>query len=198
MHKPRCRAQLVLTIVLVVGLHTSIVWTLWTTSRVPSTQTTSERLEFVFIAPTAEPAASMPRDPLGRVTGRVLSQRRNAANTPARVPDLPGANAESTAIHPPIDWAAELSRAAQDAATGKPTPNTREFGFPHPSATPDKPAQFAWNYAATHRVESLPQGGLLIHLNDNCVLLLFPFPFVACAIGKIKANGNLFEHMRDP
>jgi hypothetical protein len=47
-------------------------------------------------------------------------------------------------------------------------------------------------------VESLPQGGLLVHVNDNCVLLLFPLPFVGCAIGKIKTNGNLFEHMRDP
>jgi len=101
-------------------------------------------------------------------------------------------------MHPPTDWAAELSRTARDAASDKLTPNTRDFGFPHPLATPDKPAQFGWNYAATHRVESLPQGGVLVHINDNCVLILFPLPFVGCAIGKMKANGNLFEHMRDP
>jgi hypothetical protein len=196
MHRLRRRAQLVFTIALVIGLHASIVWMLWTPSRVPSTQATSERLEFVFIVPARQPVASVPRDLLGPVTGRVLSQRRNAANTAEPVPDVPHANDENNAIYPPTDWAAELSRAARDAASDK--PNTRDFGFPHPSATPDKPAQFGWNYAATHRVESLPQGGLLVHINDNCVLVLFPLPFVGCAIGKNKANGNLFEHMRDP
>jgi hypothetical protein len=158
-------------------------------------QPASERLEFVFIVPTVQPAASVPRYPLGRATGRV-SQRRNAANTAAPLPDLPDASDENNAIHPPTDWAAELSRAAREAASAK--PNTRDFGFPHPAATPGKPAQFGWNYAATHRVESLPQGGLLVHVNDNCVLVLFPLPFVGCGIGKTKANGNLFEHMRDP
>ena len=196
MYRLRRRAQLVCTIALVVGLHASIVWTLWTTSLARSTQATSERLEFVFIVPTAQPAASTLRDPLGRATGRALSQRRNAANTTVHVPDLLDANDENNAIHPPTDWAAELSRAARDAASEKPI--MRDFGFPHPAATPDKPVQFGWNYAATHRVESLPQGGLLVHVNDNCVLLLFPLPFVGCAIGKMKANGSLFEHMRDP
>src|ERR1700722_1407059 len=100
MHRPRRRAQLVFTIALVVGLHAGIVWTLWSTSHVTLTQTTPERLELVFIAPTEEPAASTPRDPLGRVTGKGLSQRRNAEKTPARVPDLPGTNDESTAFNP--------------------------------------------------------------------------------------------------
>jgi hypothetical protein len=198
MHRLRRRAQIICTIAVVVGLHASIVWTLWTTSRVPSTQAKSERLEFVFIVPTVQPVASTPRDPLGRVTGRVLAQRRNAADTAAGNRNGPAANDENNAIHPPPDWADELSRAARDVISNESMKNTRDFGFPHPLAVPDKPAQFGWNYAATHRVESLPQGGLLIHVNDNCVLLLFPLPFVGCAIGKIKANGNLFEHMRDP
>jgi hypothetical protein len=37
-----------------------------------------------------------------------------------------------------------------------------------------------------------------LHLNDNCVLILFPRPFAGCGIGKRKANGDLFEHMHDP
>jgi hypothetical protein len=64
-------------------------------------------------------------------------------------------------------------------------------------AQPRKPPQFAWNYAATHRVETLPQGGILIHINDNCALLIFPLPFVGCGIGKLPANGNLFEHLHE-
>jgi hypothetical protein len=30
------------------------------------------------------------------------------------------------------------------------------------------------------------------------VLVLFPLPFVGCGIGRKKADGDLFEHMRDP
>jgi len=43
----------------------------------------------------------------------------------------------------------------------------------------------------------VPGGGLAIHLNDHCVFLLFPLPFLGCGIGSKPANGDLFEHMRD-
>jgi hypothetical protein len=52
--------------------------------------------------------------------------------------------------------------------------------------------------AATHRIKAIPEGGLLLHLNDNCVLILFPRPVAGCGIGKRKVNGDLFEHMHDP
>jgi hypothetical protein len=117
----------------------------------------------------------------------------------ARTPNLPPSNNENNAIHPPPDWAAELSRAARDAVSNESPQNTRDFGFPHsPAAKPDKAGQFGWDYTATHRVESLPEGGLLVHINENCVFVLFPLPFVGCGIGKKKANGELFDHMRDP
>jgi hypothetical protein len=105
---------------------------------------------------------------------------------------------ENNAIHPPTDWASELSRAARDAASEGSTQKPRDFAFPHPSSTPTKAPEFGWDYVATHRVESIPEGGLLLHLNENCVLVLFPLPFVGCGIGRKEANGNLFEHMQDP
>ena len=112
--------------------------------------------------------------------------------------DVPPAGNENNAINPPPDWAAELSRAARDAVSNESSQNPRAFGHAYPSAaTPDKPAQFGWDYAATHRVEHIPGGGLLLHINDNCALVLFPLPLVGCAIGKRRANGELFEHMRD-
>jgi hypothetical protein len=195
----RRRAEVLCTIAVVLGLHLSIVWMLLTTSRAPSTPATSERLEFVFIVPPVQPAASMGRNPRGRVTRMVSSQRRNVRDTVARAPNLPAANDQDNAIHLPPDWATEMSRTARDAVSNKSAQNTRDFGFPHsPAAKPDKPAQFGWDYAATHRIESLPEGGLLVHLDDNCVLVLFPLPFIGCGIGKNKANGELFEHMRDP
>ena len=39
---------------------------------------------------------------------------------------------------------------------------------------------------------------MLLHLNDNCVLILFQVPFAGCGIRKKKADGDLFEHMHDP
>lgn len=38
---------------------------------------------------------------------------------------------------------------------------------------------------------------MLIHINDRCVLILFPLPFGACGIGKIPVRGDLFDHLRD-
>jgi hypothetical protein len=41
-------------------------------------------------------------------------------------------------------------------------------------------------------------GALLVHLNDNCVLVMAPLPFVFCSPGKRPANGDLFDHLNDP
>jgi hypothetical protein len=57
--------------------------------------------------------------------------------------------------------------------------------------------EFGWDRSHTHRVESLEDGGLLIHLNDRCVLVLMPFPLPFCGIGKIQARGDLLERMHD-
>lgn len=118
---------------------------------------------------------------------------------PLPVPRAAPEEHENNAIHPPTDWASELSRAARDAASDESTQKPRDFGFPHPSSAPTaKAPEFGWDYAATHRVESIPGGGLLLHVNDNCVVVLVPLPFFACGIGKKEANGDLFEHMHDP
>ena len=103
---------------------------------------------------------------------------------------------ENNAIHP--DWTHELQIAAKNTLANDLAKKRHEFDFAHAyPAAPKKPPQFAWNYAATHRVESLPQGGMLIHLGDNCVLLLLPLPLIGCAIGKPPANADLFEHMHE-
>jgi hypothetical protein len=103
------------------------------------------------------------------------------------------------AVQPHIDWAAELDRARRNSAAAGQSVHPREFGFPHASTAPvSKDPEFGWSYAATHRVEPLPGGGLLVNLNDNCVLVFAPLPLFVCAPGKKPANGDLFKHMRDP
>ncbi len=77
-------------------------------------------------------------------------------------------------------------------------PTQKDFGFPHLPAPPEKAPQFDWDYAATHRVEQIEGGGLLVHLDDHCVLVLFPLPFIGCGLGTKPANGDLFKNMGAP
>jgi hypothetical protein len=186
----RRRTQVSCTIAVVLVLHLTVVWLLLASSRVVSRRTESQSLEIVFVA---RPPVSFKGNFTGRVLDNAAPRRRDPA-IPLPVPQ----EDENNAIHPPIDWAGELSRAARDTASGKLTQKPRDFGFPHPSSAPIKAPRFGWDYVATHRIESIPEGGLLLHLNENCVLVLFPLPFVGCGIGKKKANGDLFEHMQDP
>jgi hypothetical protein len=181
------------TIAVVLGLHLTVVWLILATSRVFSRRTEAQSLEIVFIANAPVPSESNPKR---RVLENTTPRRRDAGSPLPMLHAVPQED-ENDAIHPLTDWAGELSRAARDAASNKSTQKPRAFGFPHPSSDPHKAPQFGWDYVATHRVESIPEGGLLLHLNENCVLVLFPLPFGGCGIGKKKANGLLFKHMYD-
>jgi hypothetical protein len=124
--------------------------------------------------------------------------RHRSDRRPALPLIAPPSNEEDNAIHPAPDWTAELHQAAKNAVANELAQKRHDFDFAHAyPRTPTKPPQFAWNYAATHRIEAIPGGGMLIHLGDNCVLLLLPLPMVGCGIGKHPANGGLFDHMHD-
>ena len=192
MEEPRRRAKFLCAIEVVLGLHLTVIWLLLATSRVLSFRTTSQSVEFVLIArPVVAPEHS-----------RVLengTRRRQITVKPPPIPGVRPQESENNAIPPPTDWAAEMSRVVNDAVSEKLAQKPRDFGFPHSPSVPDgKTPQFGWDYVATHRIEGIPEGGLLLHLNDNCVLILLPLPFAGCGIGKRKVDGNLFEHMHDP
>ncbi len=122
---------------------------------------------------------------------------------PARTPGstAPAPGAPSTAI----DWAAEATGAAsrwvaRDEAKGR---AARAFGVPPASAifapAPARTPGLAWNHARTHRVEALPGGVTVFHINDHCAIAFFwIMPFFGCSLGKIPTRGDLFEHMHDP
>lgn len=71
------------------------------------------------------------------------------------------------------------------------------FSFPRQPAPAAAVPKFGWDHASTHRLEALPQGGMLINLNDHCALVVYGFLFPFCRIGRIPVNGHLFDHMRD-
>jgi hypothetical protein len=117
-------------------------------------------------------------------------------------PALPAAADKPDA---PIDWSAEADLAVkQHAQLALATP-PRALDKHGAGADlngglgpdPKQKADFGWDYSHTHRVENIEGGGILIHISDRCVLVLFPLPFGGCSIGKIPARGDLLDHMHE-
>jgi hypothetical protein len=190
----RRQARLLLTLSLVLGVHFLIVWLLVSSPQL-SVGTKSGSLQLVWTAP---PVLSKTASEHGTMTqnARNIAPRHSADRKLSSI--APRSTEEDYAIHPAPDWAEELQLAAKHAVANQLAQKRHELDFAHAyPATPTKPPQFAWDYAATHRIEAIPEGGMLIHLGDSCVLVLFPLPFVGCGIGKPRANGDLFGHMHD-
>jgi hypothetical protein len=105
----------------------------------------------------------------------------------------------------PIDWNAEAESAIKqyaELAMATPPRALDKHGAGadlNGGLGPDRKqkSEFAWDRKHTQRLESIEGGGILLHLSDHCVLLVFPLPFVGCGIGKIPVRGDLFEHMHD-
>jgi hypothetical protein len=158
-----------------------------------------------FLEPTAAPATASQSIPAEQTLTHPTTR------TPAR-PPVPAAMApqpqpETQAITPPAevpDWRHELQIAANNQIQSdarrrsQPSPLApHDFSRVKPGSTDDTRREFGWSHAATHRVEEIPSGGLLIHLNERCAIAWVIFPFPVCQIGKIPTRGDLFDHMKD-
>ena len=190
------RQALLVTLSMVMGAHLIIIWLLVSSSRL-LVKTKSGSLQLIWIPrPALLDTAPEPQTSTERPAK--ISPRNQVYRTPALPSIAPRSNEEDNAIHTMPDWAEELHLAAKNAVANQLAQKRHELDFAHAFPTlPKKPPQFAWDYAATHRIEAIPGGGMLVHLNDNCVLILFPLPMIGCGIGKRPANGDLFEHRRD-
>jgi hypothetical protein len=137
-----------------------------------------------------------------------------AAPRPAPAPKAPSGKHQPASDHaitlppeapqrPDIDWQREAELAAQNAvADAEREGNFRDLS----SLTPlqrdwitrnhmePAPPGIHWQHP---RVQFIDRGVPIpiIWINDRCVLII---PLVFCGIGHISANGDLFEHMRDP
>jgi hypothetical protein len=198
MDQARNRLRFLLAAMAVAGLHAVIVWMLLTRMGVLRQPPVPRGLELFWLPPPTRP----PETVTNAVPPAPSSRIPQVSMPSPAVPDVPPGIAlppevaeptpeENNAIHPPIDWDGELSRAAKNAVSAQADKHYREFDFPRPPPALEKPAEFAWY----HRVES--QGGvLLVHLGNNCALVFFPLPFVGCSIGHKPANGDLFKGMK--
>ena len=180
----------------IVAFHIAVVWMLLAATRPVVMRSPSQNLQFVFIAPPVSPPRSSVRKAAPKSQRSV---RRNATPSSRVEPNPAPPSEQDNSIHRPIDWAGELDRVARDSTAAETSRKPLNFGFPHASTAPSsKPPAFGWSYAPTHRVEPMPGGGLLVNLNDNCVIVFSPLPFFLCAPGKKPANEDLFKHMLDP
>jgi hypothetical protein len=192
----RRQARLLLTLSTVLGVHFIVVWLLVSSAQL-SIKTKSGSLQLVWIA---RPALSDTTPERGTRTEKAtnISPRHRGDRTPKPPSIAPESDEEDNAIHSGPDWTEELQLAAKHALATELAQKRHELDFAHAfPAQPKKSYQFAWDYAATHRIEAIPEGGMLVHLNDYCVLIIFPLPFIGCGIGKLPANGDLFEHRHD-
>jgi hypothetical protein len=207
--------------VVVVAAHIIMLLLLRSTRPLASAAREGEAFVSIFLPPAPEERQQQP-EPGGEATPQPprahppRAHRRHAATwppdssassrgEPAQPPDLRQQSAQEPAPTVP-DWRLQAGQSAQtiaqdivaaeDAADRRAHALTSHFKpLPPPRV---KGPEFGWDYAATHRVEPLPGGGLAISLNDNCQLVVLPMPFIGCVIGKLKPNGNLFEYMHPP
>ncbi len=112
--------------------------------------------------------------------------------------------AGQTATPNAIDWRDEMETAAvrQLATEGQKREQDAALDPPHvPQYLAPQPLrpQFGWDYAATHRVQSLPEGGVLINVNDRCTIVIFLIATFGCSLDRPPPQrGDLFQHMHDP
>ena len=153
-----------------------------------------------LVIPKDAPVSVLEPPASGSARKKILSQ---AITLPTRQPEAePHQEQEQPAL---IDWNAEAARAAkqqvqssmgaQPRALDKHAQGLDLNGGLGPAKA--KRPEFGWYNARVHRFESLPGGGMLVHLNDRCVVVLMPVPFPFCGIGKIPPRGDLLDHMLD-
>ncbi len=117
------------------------------------------------------------------------SPRRNAVSKA-------GPQTVEPAPHAPIDWQRGIRAEVREEQS---PPRKLDFGFPQAPQAPKALPEFGWDNARIHRVEPLSGGGTLIHLGDHCVLVIYALmPFPGCEIGRIPANGHLFDGLEGP
>ena len=131
-----------------------------------------------------------------RALRRPAARRQEAAPPAAKIHPVTLPRAANPPRFPAIDWSGAMQREVRAEESQAPARKLR-FGFPQQPARAAAVPEFGWDYASTHRLQALPQGGMLINLNDRCGLVFYGFLFPFCRIGRIPVNGHLFDHMRD-
>jgi hypothetical protein len=186
-------------LLLVVAIHAAlflIAWRAVTRVDMPS----EEPLTFIALPDHAQvPALAS--------SVAALPHKKPVAPRDSQFVTIPVPAQPSAADNPPapIDWNSEAGLAIKrqaELAMATPPRALDKHGAGadlNGGLGPDREGKsdFGWDRSHTHRVESLEGGGILIHINDRCFVVLIPFPLPLCGIGKIPVRGDLLDHMHD-
>jgi hypothetical protein len=138
--------------------------------------------------------APPPKSPSLEVTPPAPPRLPEAAPPSATAPELFAPRTSEPAQVPPmIDWRGDAGAIAREHA------RAAEAGRePSKDGPAKKKAEFAWSHSATHRIESMENGGFVVWINDRCGVAVSGLAMPFCMFGKKPARGDLFEHMDDP
>jgi hypothetical protein len=166
-----------------------------------------ESLVFLALPDPVRTRTPAPVSPIAPTSASSAPRRKQAAPPDTQLITVP-APAQPTMADKtpaPIDWNAEADRtitqqaqlamAAPPRALDKHGAGADLNGGLGPDR--ERKSDFGWDRSHTHQIEGIEGGGILMHINERCVLVLFPLPFGGCGIGKIPVRGDLFEHMHD-
>ena len=174
----------------------------------------SHALIMLMIIRSARLLISSPKDSFEPLVLMLLREEvRTVPDSPARprvpVPRLPrvappaaAPNAPPMTVPPNIDSQREAELAAEGALADAEQQrkyrdlaglSPEQLGWIERNHMQRMPTGIEWHHP---RFEFDRRTGLpVLWLNDHCVLITV---MVFCKIGKIEANGKLFDHMRDP
>jgi hypothetical protein len=186
-------------LLLIVAIHTAL---LVVASRQVTRVDRRSDEPLIFLALPGHPQVPTP-------VGSADARPRNKPVAPrdSQFVTIPTPAQPSSADNPPalIDWnseaglaikrQAELAMATRPRALDKHGAGADLNGGLDPDL--EGKSDFGWDRSHTHRVESLEGGGILIHINERCVVVLIPFPLPFCGVGKIPVRGDLLDHIHD-
>jgi hypothetical protein len=133
-----------------------------------------------------------------------LPASRSPGSSSAREPDRPAVRESATSAPITIDWGREATRSAArqiaaadeaDRRAGALASRARD-GAIELDTSPRPEPEFGWARTAKG-IERTEDGGTVLWVSERCMIVLSALMPI-CRLGKLKVNGELFEHMRDP
>jgi len=181
-------------LVVVVLLHAALIAWIATVRRTLPSVAREEKTVLVFLPdriPAPSPGPESPvREP--RILPAPIRPIIPLPITPPIAPIGQG----SLPTPPSVDWHEQAQAEAARQAEEMNRPGAGPGAAPSQPVTPAQPRpEFGWDRTHTHRVEAIDGGGILVRLNDHCVIVITLLAMPACSIGTIPARGDLFDHM---
>ena len=195
-------------LIVVVVAHVGLMLLLFSSARSVYRKTEQEEqtMTVVFLAETpSESQSNLTPETVRRRPDTPPTRAETHAEISTLTPSDSIAIITSTEVEAPppptIDWAEEAKLAASRQIDSLEQSRNRGAGNAVPrinlETRPRPKPEFGWSRAQPGKVESLPEGGMLIWINERCALVINGGLLPICKLRKTPARSDLFEHMHD-